>query len=586
MLEVSSNNQNKKNNYIPDESFKRGAELICQVEKRLTKKQKEELKSMQLLGDDYLINNKKYNIVLRCPYTGKHFGRADHFKKHNIDKEEFKFEYGGTSVIEMVANKIMYFYRPNKNKWLEQNEICFYDYSTEKQKEKTNKANEEGKFSFFNWYVNIQLIKSHLNKKKTISIFAKNEKASWITFDVDTGGTALADTEKIVDTMINYGIPRKDILVTFSGGKGYHIEIFFKFPLEKKYIRYFGEKICYLSGYDINQKYKSGKIELFPIKDTAIKLPLGINQKTSKLTRVLNEQMEYFDFVYQDYIYFLSVDRINNDLIWSIIKYKDKPDESEQQNEEKQNAKNEDISENEYDSEEIIQFKLIPSLDARIKAIENKFKNGLTSENTHHYLAFQIGLWMWEILKWDRDTAEEALIKWTEKNLEFCKTKRGSIHDTKQVIKSLWDKPHNYSLSDGLKERILNFYPEEIKLVKKIQKQAKKERKRTLTNAPSLLYFTFLCMGKYFGKSTYNIGIKELYKYSKLADKTFYKWYYWLLDKGYIQITNKGNSYTGKNTEYYIPLLDNDYKKDKMIKITINLNNQINIKDIYNKLII
>jgi len=141
-------------------------------------------------------------------------------------------------------------------------------------------------------------------------------------------------------------------------------------------------------------------------------------------------------------------------------------------------------------------------------------------------------------------------------------------------------------LADGLKERVLTFFSDEIKFIKKIQRQAKKERKRTLTNAPSLLYFTFLCLGKYFDKSTFNVGINELYKFSKLADKTFYRWYYWLLDKGYIQITSKGNSYTGKNTEYHIPLLDIDHKKDKIIKITINLSSQLDIKDIYSKILI
>ena len=68
------------------------------------------------------------------------------------------------------------------------------------------------------------------------AIYPKNESPSWITFDVDTGDEAFEDTKKIVSTIIKYGINRKDILVTFSGNKGYHIEIFFKYPMQQKFI--------------------------------------------------------------------------------------------------------------------------------------------------------------------------------------------------------------------------------------------------------------------------------------------------------------------------------------------------------------
>ena len=134
---------------------------------------------------------------------------------------------------------------------------------------------------------------------------------------------------------------------------------------------------------------------------------------------------------------------------------------------------------------------------------------------------------------------------------------------------------------------MIKFYPEEIQQIKKIQKQAKKERKRTLSNAPSLLYFTFLCLGKYFDSATFSVGRDYIRKYSGLTPKTITAWTDWLVNQKYIVVTYKGSHYNKMNSEYYVPLLDstNSTITDNSTNSTITDITAIDSKQLYDNIV-
>lgn len=613
----------KNNNFklIPDEAFQRGAKLIEFTQTKLNKKQikqKEldiENKKTELLftGNftqkdfDNFVKYYNYKTKIKCPYCGKSITDkvfARHLKKHDITKEQFSNEYGGTSLIEMTAHKIMQWYSPNIRKWAlqgNQEDIDYITFSTEKQLEKIKKQNEEiqegHRKQFIPLYLDLNIIKGHLNRNHALSIYPWGEYAGWICLDVDTGEEAKQDTEKIVNTMVNYGIPRKNILVTYSGNKGYHIELFFQYPMKYKQIEKFGNKICFLAGNKINKKRWNEKIEVRPTAKKGIKLSLGINQKTGKNTRILNDNFEYFEHEYQDYIYFLNIDKIDNELIYFICRLTDQPmkeSKEEETNEKIHNkqmeTKNNDIEEiyeNEFEDEEYVEFKFAPSLDFKIRAIENKFKNGLRKDGTRNKWAFQIAVWFRDILNFDKDKAEEELIKWTKRNLDFIKNENNAIKNASEIVKCVYSS-NKYNIAEGLKTRTLYFSKEEIRLIKKIQRQGKKEMKAK-TNAPSLLYFTFVCLAKYYGSNPFYISKNDLLKYSGLADKTLYNWLNWLKNKKYIEVVEKGNSYTSKATTYFISSISVEPIKvnneGNIIFINIEKDKEIDIKNLYYQLI-
>jgi len=602
---------------ISDKAFKNGSELILFQPKKLNKKQQiektqelEQLKTILLFGDitkkeyEYKIDYYNYHIMLKCPFCDKVIsdrGFSRHLKNHDIIKEQFLNEYGGTSAIEMVANKIMQWYSPNRNKWAFQNndELLPYIYqTTEKQLEKIRRQNEENKTKkYIPIILNLNTIKGHINRNHTISIEPWGDCAGWICFDVDTGEDALNDAIKIVNTMVKYGITRKDILVTFSGNKGYHVELFFQYPITYKQIQKLGNKICFLAGSSINKKHKTNKIEIRPESNRGIKLGLGINQKTGKKTRIfLNEKNNYFEHEYLDYIYFLNMDKISNNLIGEILRSTDQPEKelkeiNPSQNSdtpievEKQQQNVSNFDDQEIDDEDYIEYRFAPSLDFKIKVIEKKFNNGLNNKDTHHYWSFQIALWMRDILEWDKDRAEEELNAWTENNKEYVKNINASLYDAKHIIISVYDKDvkKKYSLEKGLKAKSLLFYPHEIRLAKKVLRQAKKER-RLNSNAPSLLYFTFICLSKYYGSNPFYASVNNLMKYSTLANKTYMNWFNWLSDKGYVEQIKRGSSYTNKASEYFVPCIV-PISTSIGNNTIISINKELDIIDIYNRLI-
>ncbi len=338
-------------------------------------------------------------------------------------------------------------------------------------------------------------------------------------------------------------------------------------------IQRFGDKICGLAGREILNKKTAKKIEIRPDRNTGIKLGMGINQKTLRATRVLNEHWNSLEFDYMDLIYFLNMDRIGNDIVKKILDQQDLKEEVA------------DTEENiSLDAQEVIEYKFTASLESKIRTIEKKYTKGFNI-GTHHYWSFQIALWMRDILKLDRDKAEEELLNWTKRNEKNVRDLTSAMNDTKNTIVSVYEKDidHKYSLVKGLKDRSLYFHKHEVELVRSMLKEAKKDR-RVNSNAPSMLYFTFVCMSKYFGSNPFYCSKKDLMKYSGLnSNKTYIRWLKWLNDKGYIEQVKRGSNYTGKASKYFVPCVVTDGVDGN--GIVINITDGLNVKDLYKQII-
>src|SRR5699024_637811 len=78
------------------------------------------------------------------------------------------------------------------------------------------------------WALNDAAIYDHVKQKKTIGIFSGNSITKFLTFDVDGKNHADTMTLELVNTLAyEFDIAFENILVTFSGNKGYHVTIFF-----------------------------------------------------------------------------------------------------------------------------------------------------------------------------------------------------------------------------------------------------------------------------------------------------------------------------------------------------------------------
>lgn len=125
------------------------------------------------------------------------------------------------------------------------------------------------------------VICGHLNQNYAISVFAGEKSSKFICFDVDEGGTELA--KRVVDTISGYGIPKDVIYPSYSGGKGYHIEIFFDNLVATEDLKRFYDAVCIRGGFNPR------KVEFRPTNKQAIKLPLSIHHRTGKFCCYLDQ---------------------------------------------------------------------------------------------------------------------------------------------------------------------------------------------------------------------------------------------------------------------------------------------------------
>ena len=69
------------------------------------------------------------------------------------------------------------------------------------------------------------MLTNHLRHKYAVAIYSGESASKFLCFDVDDGSADTVHT--IIDRLVAFGIPQDKIYVSFSGGKGYHVELFF-----------------------------------------------------------------------------------------------------------------------------------------------------------------------------------------------------------------------------------------------------------------------------------------------------------------------------------------------------------------------
>lgn len=160
---------------------------------------------------------------------------------------------------------------------------------------------------------NDSMVTSHLAGKFTYGMFAGSYFSKFITFDVDCDDEGMSRwvTLKLVHILeAEYGISRKDIHVSFSGSKGYHVELFFSKQLRVEDLKVFHRSVLISVG-----MLPRGKIEFRPTWHQGVKLPLGIHQETgNRCWFVDNETLE--PLLDEDsYDYFLNIKQIPPELV-------------------------------------------------------------------------------------------------------------------------------------------------------------------------------------------------------------------------------------------------------------------------------
>lgn len=129
-------------------------------------------------------------------------------------------------------------------------------------------------------------VENHLNGKLPIGTFSGAYLTKFICFDVDYSEepeTAKWVTYKLSQTLDELSL--HNYAISFSGSKGYHIELFYDKAISVDASRQFFDYVVQraeVSGVG------AGKTEFVPYATRGVKLPLGIQQKTDKFCGFCN----------------------------------------------------------------------------------------------------------------------------------------------------------------------------------------------------------------------------------------------------------------------------------------------------------
>lgn len=166
----------------------------------------------------------------------------------------------------VVAERLLSLYFVNRSSYIEQ-------YKNKKG---------EVKYTQHKRKITVDDLIDHVEHRRTLGVVTDPTTGltNFMAFDVDTKDKAYDDTLELLELLVNfYGIDKEYVTVSFSGNKGYHVELFFDEAIQWQALEPFYEEVLLKLG-----KTKK-EVELRPTAN-GLKLPLSTHRKTDNLSLI------------------------------------------------------------------------------------------------------------------------------------------------------------------------------------------------------------------------------------------------------------------------------------------------------------
>lgn len=199
--------------------------------------------------------------MVKCLVCDKEFKRlAPHVKAvHGLCWRDYQKKYS-VSLVEFINQR----YITTRHKWLSYNEKGVF-----------HQTNARG------WSLNDSDIKNHLAGKDCIGVHVPQSASKFCGLDVDSGD--FNDVLSILDAFGRLGIDRQNYLISVSGRKGWHVDLFFAELVSKALIQSFYKIILAETGLNSEQ------VELFGGNAKGYKLPFGVHCETGEICAAVDE---------------------------------------------------------------------------------------------------------------------------------------------------------------------------------------------------------------------------------------------------------------------------------------------------------
>jgi hypothetical protein len=555
-----------------------------------SKEVKKHLVDMDLF-DHYFFNEEDQQFEDSMEFTIMSVD-MDLFDHYFFNEEDQQFEDFSLPIIDQLVNKIYELYVS-----VEGNNIYAHKYVVlrktgnyntviwDKYNKKIKTPGARPLFPFF--------LKAHLNGWYTICVFASFFTTKFICFDVDvSGNNKKKKAQKVVrllfKTLVEYGIPEERIYTSWSGKKGYHVEVFFEDGLSNFKAKEFFEIIVNRPGLN---NILNGKIEFRPNNNQAIKLPLGLNYSN----RIKKDRLCCFVDIHSggdfenidDEEYFLEIQPIDPAIIETAIVKHNGSIGSTGHNLTSRNGSTITSSNlvkckndiNQEVNSAINQINPEPSSnDMSTYSILKLEEEGLKQPGTRHRSLLRLSILYKNYYNYSREENINKLIEWLnkqDKNM-YTTSFEDSIKDIEKIVKYTYDRNYKLQKSNPAEKyvRILDVEMEEVIKVK--QKNGK------------LLLFALLVHNKKhsFLNGIFYMSYNLMSQATGLSERTCIYQMKNLVKQNFVEVVGSkildDNFCVYRSNEYKL-LLDVPLKETTRghKELTFNYNNKDNVREFY-----
>lgn len=415
-------------------------------------------------------------------------------------------------------------------------------------------------------------IREHLKGKHTLGIFAANFVTNFICFDIDVHDKLNAKwtTYKLIDILINLGVPEEYIYISTSGNKGYHVDIYFKEAIFNGAVKDFYEIVMS----NIDMENVKGEIELRPTKQ-GLKLPLGVNFKNkNKLTN----KCWYVDYdkglePIKDVEYILKIKQIDIEIIKNII----------------EEQKEIDIFDYKVDKIEAVEVETTKGyLDSKYQSLDGYKQNidndktievaqkleieGLKIAGTRHNSLYNLCKY-YKYLGMTQEENDQELIDWmNSQDPSTYTTKLNDCHkDIKEITKYIYDNDINLTR----KETDIRITYDEMLYILEIE-----------TKNEKLLVYSMMIHSKRYAneKGIFYMTYKQMAESTGLGERTVKRLINKINESNHIEIVernrkvldSKGKLITKRPNKYKINYISKEENNNQFIIISNNNNLSLN----------
>lgn len=263
-------------------------------------------------------------------------------------------------------------------------------------------------------------LRRHLRKDTgvTIGVFPRTNVTKFIGLDIDTHDIAILI--KAYEILLKYGVSKDAILMSFSGNKGYHLDIFLNEWTNKDYINQFYKILVNDLKADLGLNHID--IELYGGNDKGYKLPLGYHQKTGQYCYTCDQ------FGRPTTPDLDEITGVNPEIIQNIIKINYKA--LKQNN--KASALREDI---EHTTKELSTYQ---SRTNFIKHIENVLDKGIHTKGNRNNTIFKIAIYFKSFRELSETETKKEITNWIETKWSNQAIDKEAYNHVKRATESVY----------------------------------------------------------------------------------------------------------------------------------------------------